>query len=74
MIRLRRPRVCELRQLLPKLGGPAGILASFPFVAYMAVAVCLGPSHPQTFLVAAESFSSSVVCMQINCYSNQDLD
>jgi len=40
----------------------------------MAVAERLGPSHPRTVSVAAESFSSSVVCIQINSYSNQDLD
>jgi hypothetical protein len=34
----------------------------------------LGPIHPQTFSVAAESFSSSVVCKQTIGYSNQDLD
>jgi len=70
MVRPRRPRVYKLRRPLPNLGGPAGILTGFPFVAYMDVAECLGPSHPQTVSVAAESFSSSVVCMQIIGYSN----
>ena len=45
-----------------------------PFVAQMAVAERLGPSHPQSVLVAAESFSSSVFCNQNSSYSNQDLD
>jgi len=36
----------------------------------MAVAERLGPSHPRTVLVAAESFSSSVVCIQIIGYFN----
>ncbi|CAL5984275.1 Conserved_hypothetical protein [Hexamita inflata] len=74
MVRPRRPRDRELRRPLPNVGGPAGILACFPFDAQMAVAERLGPSHPQTVSVAAESFSSSVVCMQIIGYSNQDLD
>jgi len=70
MVRPRRPRVRELRRPLPYGGGPAGILAGFPFVAYMAVAERLGPSHPQTVSVAAESFSSSVDCMQSISYFN----
>jgi len=40
----------------------------------MAVAERLGPSHPQSLLVAAESFSSSADRIQSNGYSNQDLD
>lgn len=55
-------------------GGPAGMLAGFPFVACVTVVERLGPSHPQTVSVAAESFSSSVDCMQSNGYFNQDLD
>lgn len=50
------------------------MLASFPFVACVTVVERLGPSHPQTFSVAAESFSSSVDCTQSNSYFNQDLD
>ncbi len=50
------------------------MLAGFPFVACVTVVERLGPSHPQTVLVAAESFSSSVDCMQSNGYFNQDLD
>jgi len=49
------------------------MLTCFPVVTYMAVAECLGPSNPQTFSVAAESFSSSVVCIQTNRYFNEDL-
>ena len=40
----------------------------------MTVVERLGPSYPQTFSVAAESFSSSVDCIQSNSYFNQDLD
>ena len=40
----------------------------------MTVVERLGPSHPRSFLVAAEAFSSSVDCTQSNSYSNQDLD
>jgi len=40
----------------------------------LALAYSLGPSHPQSVLVAAESFSSSVARTRANCYSNWDLD
>lgn len=65
-----RPKINELRRLLPKWGRPVGILTHYPFDAYVAVAERLGPSHPRTVLVAAESFSSSVVCIQIIGYFN----
>lgn len=65
-----RPEINELCQLSPTRGTPAGILTCYPFDTYMAVAECLGPSHPRTVLVAAESFSSSVVCIQTSCYFN----
>ena len=74
MIRLCRPKICEIRQPLPNLSNSTGILAGFPFVSYMAVAECLGPSHPQTVLVAGESLFSSGVNNLINGYYNKDLD
>lgn len=40
----------------------------------MAFAECLGPSNPQSLLVAAESFSSSADRKRSSSYSNQDLD
>jgi len=67
---LRRMKSYEPFRPLPNMSDPAGILTCFPFVACMAEAERLGPSHPRTVLVAAESFSSSVVCMQIIGYSN----
>jgi len=59
---------------LPVASVPEGSLALFPFVSCAAFAWCLGPSDPQSFLVAAESFSSSVDGMPSSSYSNQDLD
>ena len=70
MVQPGRPILSELRHLLPNSGRPAGILTCYPFDASMAVAQRLGPSHPRTVLVAAESFSSSVVCIQIIGYFN----
>jgi len=70
MVRRRWPGGDGRRGALPLPGGPAGILTRCPVDACVAVAERLGPSDPQSVLVAAESFSSSVAGMPANGYFN----
>jgi len=48
-----------------------GDLSPIPFQLFiLALAYSLGPSHPQSVLVAAESFSTSVAGTPAICYFN----
>jgi len=62
------PRSCVMRRRL-RTGLQEYWPASLSPVTF-ALACSLGPSHPQSVLVAAESFSSSVARMRANCYFN----